>query len=262
MRTVWLPGLLFVSLSLAQVPDSMLPAHNPAAAIVRHHAYTLEYAEPFEQAGWVIYHLTKEHLEGTLAERGNNFRADPDVPTGSASPADYTRSGYDRGHLSPAADNAWSQETMSESFFMSNMSPQEPGFNRGIWKRLEDQVRSWGREYGSLWIVVGPVLKDSLSTIGANHVAVPGAYFKVVADLDKCEEKMIAFLMPNQPSKEPLAHFAVSVDSVENLTGIDFFSELPDSLENALESTVNANGWDFTNFPASHHHVSKTHTQE
>lgn len=130
------------------------------------------------------------------------------------------------------------------------------------WKHLEDLVRAWGREYGSLWIVVGPVLKDSLPTIGANRVAVPEAYFKVIADLDKNEEKMIAFLIPNQASKEPLEYFAVSVDSVEHLTGIDFFPELPDSLENMLENTANVKSWDFSKIPARHHRVSKIHSPQ
>ena len=119
-----------------------LPAPVAGEQQISHLGYTLSYNEKHEQASWVAYELTAGELRGTIA-RTDNFKADASVTTGSASLADYRGSGFDRGHLAPAADMKWSREVMSESFFMSNMSPQEPGFNRGIWKKLEGKVRDW-----------------------------------------------------------------------------------------------------------------------
>ena len=118
-----------------------LPLMEHGDEIVKHTAFTLCYSEAHEQAKWVAYHLTAEMCDNSGEERTNNFRTDPDVKTGSASPEDYKKSGFDRGHLCPAGDMGWSEQTMSESFFMSNMSPQAPSFNRGIWKKLEEQIR-------------------------------------------------------------------------------------------------------------------------
>ena len=108
------------------------------------------------------------------AKRGDDFRPDPAVPTGSATPQDYTRSGYDRGHLAPAADMSFSVKTMSESFYMSNMSPQAPQFNRGIWSKLEKQVRHFATKEKRIVVVTGPILPvEKTITIGANKVTVP-----------------------------------------------------------------------------------------
>ena len=107
-----------------------------------------EIAEEHEQPAWVIYRLTKQQALTKAAKRDDNFKEDPSVPTGSATLADYRRSGYDRGHLAPAADMAYSRQTMEDSFFMSNMSPQRPAFNRGIWKDLEAQVRDFAISEG------------------------------------------------------------------------------------------------------------------
>ena len=136
--------------------------------------------------------------------RSDNFRADPEVRTGSASDADYRRSGYDRGHLAPAADMGWSSQTMSESFYYSNMSPQVPEFNRGIWKRLEEQVRNWAVELDTIYVVTGPVLSGNMSAIGLNKVTVPNYYYKAVLYLHDNDSRMIGFIMPNGSSKDEL----------------------------------------------------------
>lgn len=159
------------------------------------------------------------------------------IPTGSAESGDYKGSRYDKGHLAPAADMAWDSTAMCESFYMSNMSPQLPAFNRGIWKRLEDQVRDWAIENQEIWIVTGPVLRDDLPTIGTNHVSVPEYFYKVIIDIKEPDFKGIGFILPNKGSKEPLTAFAVTIDSVEALTGLDFFPGLPDSLEKLIESS-------------------------
>ena len=207
--------------------------------IVRHKYYVLGYSEEHEQAVWVYYTPCIGKGNGK-ASRTNDFREDPVVETGSADPIDYKRSGYDRGHLCPAGDMTLSQEAMSETFFMSNMSPQVPSFNRGIWKKLEEQVRIWGaREV--IWVVTGPVFKDVKGEIGVNKVTVPGYYYKVVYSPSRKE--MIGFIMPNAQSKKSIVDYVVSVDSVEVFTGLDFFPQLPDALEDCLEAASNIKRW-------------------
>ena len=207
--------------------------------------YALGYIEYHEQAAFVIYKLTAREALTKEVQRTNRFRRDPEIPTGSATTADYRRSGYDRGHLAPAADMAFSVQTMADSFFMSNMSPQKPAFNRGIWKRLEEQVRQIAIREKAIYVVTGPILpKKKTVTIGANQVTVPTHYYKVIFDLTP-PRKMIGFILPNEGSDRPLEDFAVTVDVVEKATGLDFFSTLPQAVQKRLESTITVSAWDF-----------------
>ena len=219
-----------------------IPAYVKTDEIVRHTAYTLDFSDKDKEAKWVAYRLTRDHVGGK-EPRTNNFRVDPDVPTGSATPQDYTHSGYDRGHLAPAGDMNWSEQTISESFFMSNMTPQKPGFNRGIWKHLEDRVRKWAVEDDTLYVVTGPILREGLSTIGTDNISVPEYFFKVVLDYTAKDKKAIGFVMRNESSKMPLGSFAVTVDSVESLTGIDFFPAFPDSVGEKIEGHIDLEMW-------------------
>jgi len=239
------------SLALNLPPDSLhpndleLPLIKGNIPVIKHLGYAFQYSEKHEQAFWVGYELTKKETEKAF-ERTDEFIPDPAVSTGTATVADYAKSGYDRGHLAPAADMGWSQQAMAESFYFSNMSPQEPGFNRGIWKNLEEQVRTWAKAYDSIYVVTGPVLKDGLVQLGPNGVSIPKYYYKVILDNTGDDAKAIGFLMPNEASKEPLEKFAVSVDQVEQETGIDFFNKLPDSRENAFEKEVCIPCWTWT----------------
>ena len=206
--------------------------------------YALGYIEYHEQAAFVIYKLTAREALTKEAQRTNRFRRDPEIPTGSATTADYRRSGYDRGHLAPAADMAFSVQTMADSFFMSNMSPQKPAFNRGIWKRLEEQVRQIAIREKAIYVVTGPILpKKKTVTIGANQVTVPTHYYKVIFDLTP-PRKMIGFILPNEGSDLPLEDFAVTVDVVEKATGLDFFSALPKAVQERLECTISVSAWE------------------
>ncbi|AHM58823.1 DNA/RNA non-specific endonuclease [Flammeovirgaceae bacterium 311] len=207
-------------------------------------AYALAYDEAHEQAAWVAYRLLARE-KGVKHERYDRFMADNRVSTGSADPDDYSNSGYDRGHLAPAGDFSADKEAMKESFYMSNMSPQEPSFNRGIWSKLENQVRNWADEHEEVWVITGPVLLNQkrLKKIGNNKVSVPRYYYKVVLDVREPEIKMIGFVMKNSGSSEPLNNFILPVDSIESLTGLDFFPMLPDELEEAMESRSSAVGW-------------------
>jgi endonuclease G len=238
--------LAFHFYSFAQQKSSSgkleIPKTNPSDIIITHTGYSLLYNETHEQANWVAYELTKEETT-KIVDRTNKFMVDPLVKTGTANDNDYAGSGYDKGHLAPAADMGWSSTTMTESFYYSNMSPQEPGFNRGVWKRLEELVRTWAIENNSIYIVTGPVLIAGLPTIGVNKVSVPKYFYKVILDYNEPSIKGIGFIMTNTSSGEPLQTFAVTIDSVENLTGIDFFPLLPDDQEKKIESTLCTSCW-------------------
>ncbi|RXQ87630.1 DNA/RNA non-specific endonuclease [Ancylomarina salipaludis] len=233
---------LLISLSGFSQDYKYLPTHT--GEIIKHKNYILSYSEKFEQAEWVAYELRSNETVG-LIKRADDFRPDPVVKTGSANLDDYRGSGYDRGHLAPAADMGFSASAMSESFYMSNMSPQKPSFNRGIWKNLETQVRNWAKTYDNIYVVTGGVLKSGLACIGKNRVAVPENFYKIVFREKAGQSDMIAFLMANKNSEQPLSSFIVSVDELESLTGLNFFPQLPDDIENKLEAQHSAQNWDF-----------------
>ncbi len=212
--------------------------------IVHHDGYSLSYSEPHEQAEWVAYELKKAHLTNTNFKRPY-FEVDNAIKTGAASWKNYKNSGYDRGHLCPAGDRSYSKLAYNETFLTSNISPQEHEFNSGIWNTLEQKVRYWASKYDGVFVVTGGVLKGNMKTIGSEHVAVPNQFYKVLIDVNSVKIKMIAFLMPHKNSNKPLYDFVVSVDEVEKLTGIDFFPELDDSLENKLEASSSYKDWGF-----------------
>ena len=239
----WIIAFFLLLAPLQLLAGLELPAFEESDQIVRHRAFTLKYSEEHEQAEWVAYTL-EEHMVSGPVKRTDDFRPDPLVKTGSASPEDYRGSGYDRGHLVPAADMKHSRECMSETFFMSNMSPQRPEFNRGIWKELEEQVRRWVREDKELHVVAGPVFAaQDYEVIGPNRVAVPDFYYKVILDYREPGIKAIGFILPNGKAEAALWEFAVPVDRVEEITGIDFYPALPDDVEEVLESSLDFSGW-------------------
>lgn len=223
--------------------DFMWPDYTTNEAIIERPYYTLRYSEEHEQALWVAYRLSADSLKQEKFKRKDDFRKDPRVRTGSAELADYKGTGYDRGHLAPAADFSYDEFALSQTFYMSNMSPQAASFNRGVWKKLEDQVRKWLVENPELYVVTGPILNKKFTTIGANQVSVPEYYYKVILDITKPEIKAIGFLLKNEKSSEPLEVFAVSIDKIEELSGLDFFPTMPDDLENKLEQGVAKNLW-------------------
>lgn len=234
-----------------------LPALAPGDTLIEHQAYSLVYSEPHEQAKWVAHVIIPAVIDGNVS-RSNDFRPDPQVGTGSAVEADYFLKylqpdssytydgfGYDRGHLAPSADFRWSQTALSESYFYSNMSPQDPNFNRGRWAELEGMLRDYLKRapQTQLFVVTGPLLHDSLPKVerSVNGLSIPETYFKVV--LDYQQQQGIAFLMPNHKMAYPVETYAVPIDSVEALTGLDFFPNLPDPLEATLEAQRNPRRW-------------------
>lgn len=212
--------------------------------IIRHKYYTLSYNEAHEQAEWVAYELKKEELSRTDFERPF-FIEDPEVETGSASWKNYKRSGYDKGHLCPAADRRFSREAFDETFYTSNISPQLKDFNAGVWSRLEQKTRYWASKYDGVYVVTGGVLTNGLKTIGKESVSVPKYFYKILLDNSRGEYKTIAFLVPHEDSEKPLNKFVVSIDQIEKMTGIDFFPNLADPIENKLEKESDYKSWSF-----------------
>lgn len=218
----------------------------PGHEVHTYAGFELCYREDYEDSEWVAYTITREKLVSVI-KRTDDFRADTSITTGSATPADYKASGYDRGHLAPAADMQWSSETMHESFLMSNMTPQAPQLNRGMWKELEENVRKWAQNFGEVTVVTGPVLEKpsaEYSSIGSNKVAVPEFFYKaLLSKSNNGDTIMAAFIMPNKKCEGEIWDYAVSVDEIEERTGIDFFSALDDSIENETEKNINLSEW-------------------
>ncbi len=212
--------------------------------IVRHNGYNLSYSEKHEQAEWVAYSLDKKDIVYTNRKRPF-FNVDPKVKTKSAHWSSYKKSGYDRGHLCPAGDRKLTLESYTETFLTSNISPQKHKFNAGIWNRLEQKTRYWAKKYNHLYVVTGGILENNLATIGKDKVSVPKYFYKILLDYTPPEIKAIAFLFPHKQSNKPLYHFVVSIDELEQKTGIDFFPNLPDDIENKLEASSNYKNWSF-----------------
>ena len=210
-----------------------LPSSN--GEVVEHTYYSLSYLEEHEQAEWVHYKLNSTMLKGEIP-RKKNYTIDRKVSTGSAKTSDYTNSGFDRGHLVPAADMKMDFTSVKEAAYMSNISPQKPKFNQVVWKKLEEHARDLAKK-SELYITTGGVLSSAnLKKIGKNNVSVPDQFYKIIYDVKN--QKMFAYLMPNKKI-ESREKYVVTVDAIEALTGIDFYHQLDDELENKLESTKN-----------------------
>lgn len=231
----------------AAVEESDLLSHRVGRGVseqmLQRKAYTVSYNRETRTANWVAWTLTREHTYGSLQRSEERFEEDPDVPTPRATWQDYFNSRYDRGHLCPAGDNKWDQEAMTQSFLMTNICPQNHGLNKDDWNALEMQCRSWARRYGELTVVCGPLFEDSEPRyIGRNRVRVPTGFFKVVCRLEP-QPCAVGFLFRNNGSRQPWRQQAVSVDSVERRTGIDFFNRLPDDVEAGMEGVEDLSGW-------------------
>lgn len=210
--------------------------------IIVHTGHVISYNKHWKIANWASYELTADETAGDVG-RHSSFSSDPQVTAGSATDADYRKSGYDRGHLVPAADMKWSSSAMKESFYLSNICPQVGGLNRGRWKELENDVRRWAVADSALIVICGPIVGDSPSRIGSNNVVVPDGFYKVVLSPYVDPPQAIGFIFANRATTDPLRAHVVSVDSVETVTQLDFFAVLPDDIEALLEAHVDTVYW-------------------
>lgn len=209
--------------------------------------FTLSYANNHRQAEWVAYELLGKNLAKEDFERSTSFKPDERVdPEFRVKHSDYTSTDFDRGHLAPAADFSWNKEGIETTFFTTNISPQDPQFNRGIWKQLESAVRGWATQHEHLYVVTGPILTERAKKRfpkEKNYIAVPQRYYKVLLNYIDDKPIAIGFILKNEDSQNHLSTFVVSIDEVEKITGIDFFSELPDKLEEELEARKDLTDW-------------------
>lgn len=206
--------------------------------VIEHLGYTVSYNSFYKTPNWVAWELTRKETEGD-EERTNKFLPDPELPEPRVTTSDYTRSGYDRGHMAPAADMKWSRQAMKESFYMSNICPQNRKLNRDDWGDLEESCRKWAEKYGTVHIACGPIYDTkSPKRIGKNRVAVPDRFFKVVLIYNRKNPMAMGFLFDNKAHHQNLKNYMVTVDKVEEETGLDFFPKVPDSIEERIESTV------------------------
>ncbi|MGV9003401.1 DNA/RNA non-specific endonuclease [Flavobacterium sp.] len=212
--------------------------------IIYHTNYSLSYVEKQEQAEWVAYWLLKKNFKINRFRRPF-FIQDNKVETRSADWRNYKNSGYDKGHLCPAGDMTFSLKAYQDTFLTSNIAPQQHNFNAGIWNRLEQKIRYWVEKKGNIYVVSGGVLNSKLKTIGYEKVAVPEYFYKIIACWHEGTFQVLAFLVPHADSNKPLYSFVTSVDEIERLTGIDFFSRIEDSIEKRVEKSKDYKDWSF-----------------
>lgn len=225
-----------------------LPAIDNEEFVIRNQEgrYTLFYDTMYRQAVWVAYRLTRSELEAGKAKRSNSFRSDPQVLSHgwpSASDSDYKGSGYDRGHLLPSADRCGSSQENRATFFLSNISPQCPELNRGVWRLLEEQVRRWVQRCDTLYVVTGSDLTGSLPRIEGG-IGVPPKFFKAILFCSDSECQAIAFLIPNEKRlSKDFFTYALSIDSLETRVRMDLFPNLPDDVELRVEAQTDRSFW-------------------
>ena len=211
--------------------------------VITHKGFTLSYNYDWKIPNWVAYELTDIEVKGEVP-RYDKFKPDPMAPQNvSAHTNDYKHSGYDRGHMAPAADMKWDEQAMRESFYLSNICPQNPNLNGGVWKDLEEQVRELASQKGKIFVICGPIVNDTSKTIGENKVVVPQAFFKVLLQEENNELHTIGFVYENVSGRKPMSTYAMTVDEVEELTNIDFFPSLPNKIEKKVEADVDFSKW-------------------
>lgn len=216
--------------------------NDQSEQLIKHLGYTVSYNPKWLVPNWVAYELNYE--TNGEQERSNHFKPDPLVNGDPVTTNDYSKSGYDRGHMAPAADMKWSKQAMRESFYMTNICPQLHNLNAGDWRDLEELAREWAQQYGNIYIACGPIVETNYQTIGKKHsIAVPSAFYKVFLRQTLKGWTSIGFIMQNKAGNRPLMTYMHTVDEVEEQTGIDFFYSLPDSIESKVESTYSISDW-------------------
>jgi len=236
-----------IDLKQKQIIENLKDIGLPSNNYIEHSALILEYAEEHEQAKWVA-HMIVPNIKNGLAYRSNDFREDPKIETGTATQEDYFLTdtltngkvdydgyGYDRGHLAPSADFRWSEVALSESYFYSNLSPQLPDFNREKWAELENHLRRYVVNNDvPLYVVTIPILEEGLSKIerSVNGLTIPKRYAK--AAYDPVNQVAIGFVMENKSLTYPLESYAVTIDEVEKISGLNLFSSISENIEATL----------------------------
>lgn len=245
------PGLLLMMLltgcGSVPVPVSLeLPAFDANHAVLYYTGFTVGYDSDNKLPAWVAYELTEDEVLADATDRdGKSFKVDRNAGVPQAEDSDYRKSGWSRGHMAPAADFKWSDQAMTETFLFTNCCPQLDKLNGGSWSKLENRVREWAKEMGSVYVVTGPVVGEHENGyIGLNHIPVPDAFFKAVLAADGTGGyQSVAFVMHNIGTSQPYPDCTMTVNELESLLGMDLFHTLPDQLEDKVENRIDRAFW-------------------
>jgi len=211
--------------------------------VIVHKGYAVSYNKDTRLPNWVAYELTDIEVNGTC-KRNGRFYPDPDVKGKQADNEDYRNTGWDKGHIAPAGDMKWDDQAMLESCYFTNICPQNHNLNGGDWRSLEEKCRGYARCYGNVYIAAGPVVGEVKNgTIGYNKVVVPDAFYKVLLVCVDGRYEGIGFYFENVAGHKPLSVYAMTIDEIEVITGIDFFFALPDKIEDEVEGKINEEIW-------------------
>ena len=222
-----------------------LPATSGDDIILTHTGFIISYNAEARLPEWVAYELTADETRGDVDRDESVFRMDPTYKGTQAMREDYFDSGWTRGHMACAADFQWDEDAMNDTFYLTNICPQDEELNKGDWNYLEKQVRRWARDYGKVWVVSGPIVgTNRYGIIGDRGVTVPDSFFKAVLAENRGKYHAIAFVMDNDDKRYWLDDCAMTVDELEDITGLDFFPLLPDEVEKNVESRLTLSFWD------------------
>lgn len=214
-----------------------LPAIEETDVILTYYGFVVNYNTEYLIPNWVAYELTSDEVDGDVP-RATGFSMDPSYIDRQAMREDYSNTGWDKGHMAPSADMKWSKAAMTESFYLTNICPQNHELNGRDWHVLENRVRGWARQHGLVWVVCGPIVKEQrYGTIGEQGVVVPDKFFKAILRQDEDGTyQTIAFVFDNDSTRQPINDVMITVDSLEALTGYDLFANLDDDVEVVVES--------------------------
>lgn len=214
--------------------------------IINHAFYKIGFDVKEKLPAYAYYLLTKEHLALANLERKGSFVKDPLLNQEQACSDDYAGSGFDKGHLVPCEDMSFSEQAMKETFYYSNCAPQTTELNRGEWKVVEELVREWAIDFGEAIIICGPVFKPIMKKMGVHDIPVPDSYFKIITIHKENQYSSLAFIMPNSVNNlmAPI-NYTCTIDSIEKVTGLDFFAAFPDNLEEQFENRINVKDWNW-----------------
>lgn len=241
----------------ADLLENGLPEILEDEELICHSAFCLVYDDNHKMAKWTAHIISREIVNGVVS-RTNDFRVDSLIKNGTAEEEDYFLTkkdesgntiydgfGYDRGHLAPSADFRWSEKALSESYYYSNMTPQLPEFNREIWAKIEDFLRQYiyNNPTKDIYIVTAPVIKDDLKKQerSKNKISIPEYHYKIAVDLE--DKKGIAFLVPQKNLGNPIEYYVVTIDTIENITNINFYPKLSEQDEKLIESESDIGKW-------------------
>lgn len=237
---ICLIALLISCCAIAQqFPCWGCPSVSIHESLKAYQGFTLSFNPDTKIASWVFYTLNPAKISAPKVKRNTKFKPDYTLPGGTASHADYKKSGFDKGHLAPAADMAWSQASMNDCFYYSNIAPQYPECNRGIWKQIEDKVRTMARHCDSLMVFTGPVFKQSQHRLGLSNILIPQAYYKIIAVFTAGQINTYAVVIPNARQFITADHYACSITAIEQLTGLNFFLNVNRPYMQSLKQRIN-----------------------